>query len=62
MRKFFVEVIDENKTAINIYEKNGLRTESMLKNHLLCHGKPANVLIMSRLKEEQYNPYFAPIC
>jgi RimJ/RimL family protein N-acetyltransferase len=52
MKKFFLQVIDENKAAVRIYEKNGLRKEGLLKNHILCHGKPANLLIMSRLKED----------
>jgi len=52
MKKFFLEVVDENKAAIRIYEKNGLRIEGLLRKHVLCHGKPANLLIMSRLKED----------
>ena len=52
MRKLFLEVIDENKAAIRIYEKNGFQTEGLLKNHFLCNGKPVNILIMSLFNEE----------
>ncbi len=47
-----LEVIDETKAAIRTYEKNGLRVETLLANHVLCHGKPANMLTMSRSREE----------
>jgi RimJ/RimL family protein N-acetyltransferase len=52
MNKFLLEVIDETKAAIRTYEKNGLRVETLLANHVLCHGKPANMLTMSRSREE----------
>ena len=52
IKKFFLEVIEENRAAVRTYEKNGLRKEGLLKNHVLCHGEPANLLIMSRFREE----------
>lgn len=53
MQKFFLEVIDDNKAAIRIYEKNGLTTEGLLKKHLMLDGHYHDLRIMSVLKESE---------
>lgn len=47
MNKVFLDVIEENKAAIRIYEKNGFKTEGKLKQHKLLNGTLYDLRIMS---------------
>ena len=51
MRKFCLDVIEENKAAVRIYEKNGLITEGVLQEHVLLNGKACDLRIMACFRE-----------
>lgn len=46
-RKLFLDVIEENKAAVRIYEKNGFQTEGVLRAHKLLNGRLYDLRIMS---------------
>lgn len=53
MRKVFLDVIEENKAAIRIYEKNGFVTEGMLREHKMLGGTVHDLRIMSVFNPEE---------
>lgn len=51
--KLFMDVIDDNKAAIRVYEKNGFHTEGLLKKHLLLKGKYHDLRILSKFNQDE---------
>ena len=55
LRKIGLEVREDNKAALSLYEKLGFMTEGTLRDHHFSNGKYYDVLIMSLFKkDEQY--------
>jgi len=48
-------VLEDNKSAIHIYNKLGFKTEGVLRKSLFKDNKYHNLIIMSILKEEFEN-------
>lgn len=47
MNKLFLDVIESNKAAIRVYEKNGFVTEGVLHAHKMLDGEGHDLRIMS---------------
>jgi len=46
MHKLFAEVVDENRAAVRIYEKNGFLTEGILKDHVFINSRYYDLRVM----------------
>lgn len=46
-RKVFLEVLENNKAAIKVYQKNGFITEGVLRQHKWANGRVYDLRIMS---------------
>jgi diamine N-acetyltransferase len=52
LNKIYLEVLKENKTAINLYEKLGFIEAGILKEDIFKNGKFKDVLIMSLFSDD----------
>ncbi|HHX69035.1 MAG TPA: GNAT family N-acetyltransferase [Gallicola sp.] len=53
--RIYLTVLEDNKSAIHIYNKLGFKTEGVLRKSLFKDNKYHNLIIMSILKEEFEN-------
>lgn len=52
MHLVYLKVFEKNKTALNLYNSLGFEMEGLLKDRYYKEGKYSNLIIMSRVKEE----------
>jgi RimJ/RimL family protein N-acetyltransferase len=52
LNRISLKVLEENKTAIKLYQKIGFMNEGILRNNVFKNNSYRNELIMSMLKEE----------
>jgi len=52
LHKVYLNVFESNTRAIECYKKSGFEVEGHLKEHHFCNGKFEDVLVMSKLRQQ----------
>jgi RimJ/RimL family protein N-acetyltransferase len=53
MHKVHLNVVDENRAAVRIYEKNGFVTEGLLKDHIFLGGRFYDLRLMGLMEPSE---------
>lgn len=52
MHLVYLNVVDENEAAVNLYKKFGFKIEGILRDRYYKNGRYYNIIVMSKIKGE----------